>query len=132
MSEPTVEHYCTGCGERHGGTHGKDAEVRIAEINAKRDIEVARIQRGETRLAVETAAGAELAVAEVQAEADVAVAAELAPALAEGAESGSEPLVLADGPVAEPEPEPDAPSIEPAGETSSPPPAEKKSRGYWG
>jgi hypothetical protein len=124
--------YCTECGQDHhpensGG--GKTAEVRIAEINARRDIEVARIQRGEVRQETEAA----IEMTEIETEGQVAVAAELAEAIAE-----------ADAPEAEPEPEPvvvtqDVGEPEPPAEDLAPPEVEHhrepagaaKSRGFW-
>jgi hypothetical protein len=102
--------FCPDCGidhhagERDGG--GKSAEVRIAEINAKRDIEVARIQRGESRAETEAA----IEMTEIETEGAVEVAAELADALA--------------GP-ADPEPETGADPAEPVVITEDPaPPAD--------
>jgi hypothetical protein len=129
MSEPMGEHFCTGCGQPHGGNTGKDAEVRIAEINAKRDIEVARIQRGEFQTVAATEAETEIAVAELETAAAVEVAAELdAPPAAEEPDTQA---IVVEGPPAEPD-EPDAPSMEPSDDDAGgEPPEPRKSRGYW-
>jgi len=46
LSEHEGTHFCSACGQRHGGESRTDAEVKIARIQADRDIEVARIERG--------------------------------------------------------------------------------------
>lgn len=124
------QHYCAACGKIHGGD-GQDAQVKIAKINADRDIEVARIGRGEfqkTELEAET----EIAVAEIQAEAGVAET----EALAEGiADAGGEDAVPVITDVAMPDAEPEVQaSIQPRDEDADDdvPPAEtKKPMSYW-
>jgi hypothetical protein len=66
-----VPHYCAACGEIHGGTGRESEEVKIAKINAERDIEVAKLQRAETRDYTEAATEQ----TEIAAQAEVAVAA---------------------------------------------------------
>lgn len=65
-----VPHYCSACGEIHGGTSRESEELKIAKLNAERDIRIAEIQRGETKIAAE----AEIAATEVVADAQVEVA----------------------------------------------------------
>jgi hypothetical protein len=130
MSEPTgpAEHYCTGCGQLHGG-RDLSAEVKIAKINADRDVEVARIQRGEfqmTPLEAETT----IAVTELEAAAAVEVAAELGDGQAPAAEEPETTAIVVEGPPAEPAEE--LPSIEPGIGSSEPPAAKSKSSlSYW-
>jgi hypothetical protein len=78
--------YCPHCGnevdhavDASPAAEAVSAEVRIAEINANRDVEVAKIQARETRAELETAE----AIAETEADADVAVAEAQSEALAE-------------------------------------------------
>ena len=126
------EHYCAACGEVHGGRGGKAPDVEIARIMADRDVEVARIARGETRQAVETGAETELAVAEVQAGADVAVAAEMAEGMAGAPAPEPDPLSLADGAIPDAAPEQEPPSIEPSPDSAPAEPSKRKNGGYWG
>jgi hypothetical protein len=137
MSEQPVmpvmgAHYCTGCGQIHG-TENQDAQVRIAEIEANRAIEVARIERGEFQHNAEVNAETEIAVAEIQATAGVAET----EALAEGiADAGGDAAVPAITDVAVPDAEPEVQaSIEPRdddGDDGVPPPAQpKNSLSYW-
>jgi DNA polymerase III gamma/tau subunit len=102
------------------------AEIRLAEINAKRDVEIARIQRGETKIAVEGA----VVEAELETEAAVEEAVVKADVLDE---------LLAP----EPEPEPvvvvadeTAPAAEEAAPDDAPPemetaPASSKASNPW-
>lgn len=124
------EHYCSACGEQHGGHARKDPDVEIARINAERDVEVARIQRGEAKAVVETSAEVELAVAEVEAEAAVAVAEATDAPAEDGSEDGNQAIIV-EGPPAEPAEEEPEPTLEPK-EENLPEPAASKSRGYWG
>jgi hypothetical protein len=120
-------HFCSACGQEHGS--GGSPEVEIARINAKRDVEVARIQRGETKHAIETEAETEVAVAELEAVAQIEVAAELAGAGAPAAEEPETQASVVEGPPADPAAA--EPTIEPA-ESSMPEPKEPKAnRGYW-
>jgi hypothetical protein len=125
MTEPIGPHYCSACGQQHGGGSRKDPDVEIARINAERDIRVAELARGEfktTPLEAET----QIAVAEIEAGAAVAVAEEL------GSPDEPEPetqAIVVEGPPAEPPEEPA--SIEPASDAPGEPPAPRKSHGYW-
>jgi hypothetical protein len=70
------EHFCTGCGELHGGAAVKDPAVEIARIQAERDIKVAELGRTEARIYTEAAVEqtgieAEAAVDEAVVRADV-------------------------------------------------------------
>jgi hypothetical protein len=130
--------YCPTCGQNHhedeeSSRASKAEEVRIAEIQANRDIEVARIQaKAETKTleTVET-------VAELQTESDVAVAEAIAPAIAESGQDSTEgdaaPVVVPIDASGSPPPE-----MEEESEAAPPPEVEtpehsepKKSRGYW-
>jgi hypothetical protein len=138
MSEQPVmpvmgAHYCTGCGQIHG-TESQDAAVRIAEIEANRAIEVARIERGEFQHNAEISAETEIAVAEIQATAGVAETEALAEGIADAGGDDAVPLIT-DVAVPDAEPEVQA-SIEPrdddAGGDDIPPPAKSKSSlSYW-
>jgi hypothetical protein len=132
MSEQPVmgSHYCAACGQIHGGER-TDAEVRIAKINADRDIEVARLQRSEYQHAVDVDAETAVAVTELQTEAGVLEAEALGDALGGG--GGDESPVIIDVPADDVEPEIQD-SIEPRDdEDDGAPPAEAKSSGlsYW-
>lgn len=110
-----VPHYCTGCGEVHGGGSGDSPDVKIAKINADRDIEVARIQRSEARQAIE----AETEQTETIAAAEVEQTAIEAEAIAEAGIPEPEPeMPVIEAPVVVQAPE------EPAGEVSAPPETE--------
>jgi hypothetical protein len=125
MSELS-EHYCSACGQTHGGHARKDPDVEIARIQAERDVEVARINRGmEATLAT---IGAETAIetTELEAAAAVAIAEETGPPEAEPEEDTQ--AIIVEGPPAEPVPEPE-PTLEPKGD-SLPTPA-RKHTGYW-
>jgi hypothetical protein len=68
--------FCPDCGvEMHNcgqqAESVEQAEVRIAEINAKRDVEIARLSRSETAMAVEAAV--EQTAIEAEAQVDSAV-----------------------------------------------------------
>jgi hypothetical protein len=122
-------HMCGTCGQLHGGDDDM-AAVKIAEINANRDIQVAKIGRGEfqtTPLEAET----QIAVAEIQATAGVAETEALADGIAQSGDSEEMPAIM-DTPVPDAEPEVQD-SIEPREEDDSGPPAEPKSNwSYWG
>jgi hypothetical protein len=125
----TGRHYCSACGEEHGGS-SVSPDVEIARINAKRDVEVARIQRGEARTITALESETEIAVTAIEAAANVEVAAELAAADIGNAEEPETIPVIVDGTPAE-EPEPEQ-TIEPA-ESSVPAPREpaKSKLSYW-
>lgn len=124
-----MPHYCSACGEVHGGHSGETEAIKIAKINADRDIEVARIARSETRQELEaateqTAIEAEAQVAEAVVEA--AVLEEIVtpePQAAPELEPETEPeVIVADAPESDDVPPP--PESEPAKEP-------KSSGGYW-
>lgn len=125
-------HTCADCGLVHDHTGEYQPpvndDVRIAEINAHRDIEVAKLQARESREANETI----VEVAEVQADAEVAAAevtAEVVGELiaAEGeaeleqAGDGTPEVVIVDPPA---DPEPDV-APPPEGQHAEPAPAKK-------
>jgi hypothetical protein len=124
-------HYCTGCGEMHGGGARESDELKIAKVMADRDIEVARIQRGEARQAIE--AGQE--TAELEAKTEV----EIAAIEAETGVVAAEAVADAVAPQPAPEPEPPAEPVivadDTEDETPPPPEVEKKApkehAGYW-
>ena len=126
-----VPHYCSACGEIHGGHSGDSEAVRVAKIQADRDIEVARIQRSEARQAIE----AETEQTEIEAEAEVqaAVAEAVVTTSILAAESGPPAEEPAEAPVIEAEPV----AAEPVDEgPPAPPEAEhkvpaKSGGGYW-
>jgi hypothetical protein len=127
-------HDCPECGLTHSiPEHGDSEAVRIATINAKRDIEVARLQRAETRLETETA----LEQTEIITEGETEVAVIEAESGVEAAEAVADAL-------APPEPEPEivevpAAAADDPGETedeaAAPGEVEKKAPasggGYW-
>jgi hypothetical protein len=127
-----MPHYCSACGEVHGGSTAKNPEIEIARINAERDIKVAEMNRGEFK---PTAAELEtrVEVAQIEADAEVGAAEAIGDALAPETEAG--PAVIEDPPSveeleeleAEEEGEPEPPEV-----TSSPTPAEPKRATHWG
>jgi hypothetical protein len=122
-------HFCSACGQVHGN-EGRNVEVQLAKINRDADIEIARIQRGETRTAMEIGAETDIAVAEIHATAGVAETEALAESIAGSGEP--DPPVIIDAPAQDIEPEVQA-SIEPRDDDESGPPAEPKKSGlsYW-
>ena len=129
-----VPHYCAACGEIHGGSTGRESdELKIAKVNAERDVEIARLAHSAERREAE----AVVEVAEVQAEADVAEA--VVEAEAQVAEAVVENEVLEE--IVNPEPEPVVVVQQDAGpqedeEAGTPPetahvPAESSSGGFW-
>lgn len=124
-----LPHYCTGCGEMHGASTADSEAVRIAKINADRDVEVARLARSEARQEIE----AEVEQTETLAEAAVEQTAIEAEAIIEAGAPEPEPDVpVVEAPVMieapDPEPEPETVSEPPE---ISPAPAAKKSAGWW-
>lgn len=125
-----VPHYCAACGEMHGGNAGKDPAIKIAEINAQRDIEVARLNReGFQRSSEELAA--EVEVAEIEAGAQVESAEAIGDALApaDPVEPPTE-VLTEDSEVTDDEGEEAEP--EPPETASSPTPREPKKATHWG
>jgi hypothetical protein len=123
-----VPHYCAACGEIHGGSSRESEEVKIAKINAERDIRVAELARGESKTFVE----GQIEQTEIEASAAVdeaVVKAEILEELAEP-EPEPEPVVIVsnetEGDAApEPEPEADLP------EAGTMPAAAGKSNPWW-
>ena len=122
-------HECPQCGLEHGGVLREQTppEVRIAEINKERDIELARIGRSEMKAVAGIEAGAMVETAELDAAAAVAVAEEAGAPEAEP--EGENQAIIVEGPPVEAEPEPE-PTLEPRSEGL--PRAEHKRSGYWG
>jgi hypothetical protein len=132
MTDPAMgPHHCSACGQMHGG-EGRDAEVKIAKINADRDIEVARISRGEWQHNADVEAETEIAVTEMETAAGVQEAEALAGALS-GTPAEPEPVIV-DVPAPDVEPEVGS-SIQPRDDDESsdgpPPPEKKSSLSYW-
>lgn len=92
-----VPHYCSACGEIHGGTSTKNPEVEIARIQAERDIEVAKLANRATSELAE----ASIETTEIEAGAAVDEAVVRADVLTELAEPEPEPapvtIVSAEG-----------------------------------
>jgi hypothetical protein len=134
--------YCPNCGEPLGDTPARQlaeieaAEVKIARINAERDIEVARIgaSLGRAELATEeTVTEMETEVAPAVAAAEAAVlGAVLGAQEGEEAEEVPETVIVDEGPettVVEDDAPPPAETVE----GSEPPePASKRGIGVWG
>ena len=130
MSE-MFPHHCSACGELHGGDRESD-EVRIAKIQADRDIAVARMSRADSReynesheAIARTEAAAAVEVAEIEAIADVAESSVKADVLEEivapEPEPESAPVIVGDVPD-----DGDEPPAPPEVESSS-----KSSGGFW-
>lgn len=120
-------HYCIG-GEcpLHGSGRESD-EVKVAKINAERDIEVAKLARSETRDIIE----AETEQTEIVAEASVeeaVVQADVLEDLAEPEPANESDPVVVEIPAADPEPEPDAAA---APEETEPAAEKTESKGWW-
>lgn len=124
-------HYCTGCGEMHGGEHRESPEVAIARINREADVRIAEIQRGQfqqTELEAET----EVAVAEIEAAAvvdEATVKAEVLDEILTPPEPEPDPVVVV-ADETDPAPAEEPPSAEPP-ETPEPPAAEKRGNPWW-
>lgn len=132
-SGSVAPHFCTGCGKIHGAEQ-QDSLVEIARLETNRDIEIARIQRGEMRHATELEAETDVAIAEIHAGAGVAEAEALAGGIAEAGADAETPAIM-DTPIPDAEPEVQA-SIEPRddeADDAGAPPDEPKSTGlkYW-
>lgn len=125
-------HDCPECGLVHSvPERGESEAVRIARINADRDVEVARLQRAETRLETEAALAAvevvtegEAEIAEIEAESGVEAAEAVADALAP---PEPEPQIV-EVPVSAPESDDDGevPAPEEIGRKAG-----KSRGGYW-
>ena len=121
-----VPHYCSACGEIHGGHSGETEAIKIAKINADRDVEVARLARAEARQEID--AGVEETKIEAEAAVDAAVVEaqvleELATPEPVAVAGAPEPEVISEEPEAEPEPE-TPPETEPV-------PSGSKGGGMW-
>lgn len=90
--------FCPECGTDHHAEDriqqtAVDREIELARINAKRDVDVARIAAGQTRAELETAE----AIAEVQADAEVEAAVvegEVIAAALEASDVDAEPIEI--------------------------------------
>ena len=124
MSEQpeTGEHFCTGCGQPHGGEHRADPGVEIARIQAERDVKIAQLEYRQDQEAGILAAETAVEVTELETEAELVEAVATAETLAEAAgppEAEPAPVTIE----AAPEPEPEAEEVTP------PPPAEHSGSG---
>jgi hypothetical protein len=120
-------HYCSACGESHGGRQGESDEVKVAKINADRDIEVARLARAEARQEIEAEIEQTEIIADAAVEEAVVEAAVLDDILNPEPEAAAEPEpTVVEIPDAEPEPEtvPGPAELEEG-------PAETKKTGVW-
>ncbi|HUY44219.1 MAG TPA: hypothetical protein VMV92_00620 [Streptosporangiaceae bacterium] len=122
-----IGHYCSACGQAHGGGSRESDDLKIARLNAERDIQIARLARGEVKLEAEAAVEA----AEVTAEAGIEQTAIVAETVAETGEL-PEP-----GPEPEPAPVVVVPPAETGGDEVAGPPevslpaTEKKGGSGW-
>lgn len=121
-------HFCTGCGQPHE-TSGESEAVRIAKINADRDIKVEQIRRSELRHEDETAIEQTEINAEATVEEAVVTAAVLEELIAPDPAPEPGPVEL---PVDMPEPDPEPDTVPEPPETGSAPPESKGDGGWWG
>lgn len=130
QTEPGGLHYCSACGQRHGGDD-MGAAVKIAKIEADARVRIAEIERGETLRAMETAAETAIVVTELETAAGVEEAAALADGIADSG-SEAEPLVISDVPAPDIDQDVSA-TIEPREDDDGAPPAaeRKTSLSYW-
>jgi len=122
-------HFCTGCGQQHGGHSGESDEVKIARINRDADVEIAKISRSEARQAIEAETEQTGIVADATVEAAVVEAEVLGDIVAPDPEPVPVVVETDPGPESIPEPEPE-PAPEPPEIESAP--EEEKSGGWWG
>lgn len=125
-----MPHYCTGCGQVHGGQTATDPSVEIARINAERDVQVAKLQARQQRDYNETA----VAVAEVEGDAQVGSAEAMAEVIAAETPEPEPVIVTVEAEEEEPEIEElvgDEPP-ENDGTPVNPVPEKKKRSGWWG
>ena len=122
------EHFCSACGQEH--ITGKSPEVRIAEIQAERDVAIARMEYREAQDGAELAAETAIQVTELETAAEVAVAEETEPPPADSSEDGNQSIIV-EGPPADDAGDDEEPTLEPK-EEHLPEPAASKSHGYWG
>ncbi len=127
--------FCPECGVDHHAEERAakptEADVEIARIQAKRDVEIARLSAGVEKSWNETMHDANLAAAEGVIEGMVTGAELVNP---EPDPAAAEPVIISTDIAPEPEPELDAPPP-PAAAESEPEekePASKASTGWWG
>jgi fused signal recognition particle receptor len=127
MADGQTPHYCSACGEIHGGPHGQDPSVKIAQIEADKEIRVAeimskRVPAPPEELEVQT----EIAQIEADSAVDVAEAiGPITPAPVEPEPVEPDPMPVED--VIEPEGEPEPPEV-----TADPTPRQPKKKSWWG
>jgi NMD protein affecting ribosome stability and mRNA decay len=110
-----VPHYCSACGEIHGGASRESEEVKIAKIMADKEIRIAELANRATTEVVE--GSIEQTEIEAAAAVDEAVVkVEVMEELAEPPEPEPQPVTVvsneAEGGDAEPEPEAEPPEAE--------------------
>ena len=128
-----IPHFCTGsgCEALHGGSRESD-EVKVAKINAERDVEVARLARSEASQEIKAA----IEQTEIVADAETVQTAIAAEAVVDEAVVEAEVLEEVVNPEPEPvqveiaDPEPEAEAVPPPIETESTG-EESKSTGWW-
>lgn len=126
----TMPHFCSACGEPHGTGTVKDPAIEIAKINAARDVEVAKLNRGEFK-ATPDELETQVEVAQIEADAQIGAAEAIGDALADAAPA--EPAVIQEPTeVTELDGEDDLAEAEPPEVTSSPTPREPKKATHWG
>jgi hypothetical protein len=127
MSEQpeTGEHFCTGCGQPHGGEHRADPGVEIARIQAERDVKIAQLEYRQDQEAGILAAETAVEVTELETEAELVEAVATAETLAEAAG----PPEAEPAPVTIEAPEPAGPAED---EVLPPPPKEHEHSGGYG
>jgi hypothetical protein len=125
-------HYCSACGDLHGGEQRESDAVRIAEIHRLEAVELARINRGGYAREAELEAETMVEVATIQASAGVEETAALADGIASSGGPDDVPAII-DTPLPDAEPEVQA-SIQPRDDVDDgAPPDEPKSSSfsYW-
>lgn len=96
------EHFCSACGQEH--VTGKSEAVRIAEIQAERDVEIARMEYRDQQAAAALEAETAVVITDMETTADVAVA-EAMPDPEPDPEPEPEAEPVPDPVVVEPEPD---------------------------
>lgn len=104
------EHFCSACGEQHGGGQRTVPEVEIARIHADRDVKIAQLEYREGLEGLAVEAETAVVIAELETESAVAVAEETGAPDGQGEEPG--PPIVVEAPAAE-EPEAPAPDMAP-------------------
>lgn len=120
-------HECPDCGLAHDepARAGPDPVVKVAEIEANRDIEVAKIQAGVTRAEMDTAMAELRAELHVRREEPPVAETEITQVTETDVTDPDPGPIPVAGPEAEPEPAPEPPETEP-------PPNEEQKGGWWG